>query len=93
MSPQAVFPPERKQYLVTKLVGGTCTEAERDEIIALVLLSLWGKEELQTFIEKILAAKCERCSRGGGFPKQAIWIITVLVLIIATLVGVKLPAF
>lgn len=100
MSPQAAFSPERKQYLVARLVAGKCTTEERDEVIALIVLSLWGEDELTVFIEKVMQARCQTCKNNSGFftvlrqnwVTLALLIVLALVLIIATLTGTDVSA-
>lgn len=95
MPPQEGFSPQRKQYLVARLVAGRCTTEERDEVIALILLSLWGKDELTVFVEKVMHARCQTCPNKDGLGKflQRHWItlglliVGMLVLIIAGLTG------
>lgn len=101
MSPQTVFTPERKHYLATRLAAGACTQAERDEAMAMMVWCLWDDEKLRGFITQIQNEKCRQCQKGNLLAVlQKNWILILalafltLALVIANLTGTDVsPVF
>ena len=82
----------RKQYLAAKLAAHTATEAERDEALGTILLSLWGREDVERMVEEKHVALCKDCPARkaveDGGTKSGIW--TKLVFELVKLVGLAL---
>ena len=51
----------RRQYLATKLAAHTATEAERDEALGTILLSLWDREDVEDMVVAKHQALCRDC--------------------------------
>lgn len=51
----------RRHYLAAKLAAHTATEAERDEAIGTILISLWGKEDVERIIDERHHDLCKEC--------------------------------
>lgn len=63
----------RRQYLAAKLAAHTATDAERDEAIGTILLSLWSEEDIEQTIEKKHNTLCtDKCPlkhpNGAALP-------------------------
>lgn len=72
----------RRQYLAAKLAAHTATDGERDEAIGTILLSLWGKDDVQEMVDERHKELCKECpariaSEGKGGIRE--WIIKQLV--------------
>lgn len=72
----------RRQYLAAKLAAHAATDAERDEAIGTILLSLWGKDDVEAMIDERHKVLCKECpariaSEGNGGIRE--WIIKQLV--------------
>lgn len=82
----------RKKYLAAKLAANTATEAERNEALGTILLSLWSKEDVEKVVEEKHIALCKDCPARkaveDGGPKSGIW--TKLVFELIKLVGLAL---
>ena len=67
----------RKQYLAAKLAAHTATEAERDEALGTILLSLWEREDVEKMVEKKHIALCKECPARkaveDGGQRNGIW--------------------
>ena len=63
----------RKQYLAAH----TATDAERDEAIGTILLSLWDREDVDAMVAAKHKALCKECPAKKaveeGGPKNHIW--------------------
>lgn len=67
----------RKQYLAAKLAAHTATDAERDEAIGTILLSLWDQEDLEKIVSEKHVSMCKECparkAMDEGGQKNGIW--------------------
>ncbi len=67
----------RKQYLAAKLAAHTATDAERDEAIGTILLSLWDREDVDAMVAAKHKALCKDCPArkavDEGGQKNGIW--------------------
>ena len=67
----------RKQYLAAKLAAHTASEAERDEALGTILLSLWEREDVEGIVEEKHIALCKDCPARKAIedngPKNHIW--------------------
>ena len=67
----------KKQYLAAKLAAHTATEAERDEALGTILLSLWEREDVEEIVEEKHVALCKDCPArkavDEGGTKNGIW--------------------
>ena len=82
----------KKQYLAAKLAAHTATEAERDEALGTILLSLWEREDVEEIVEEKHVALCKDCparkAADEGGTKNGIWHKLIFELI--KLVGLAL---
>lgn len=75
----------RRQYLAAKLAAHTATDGERDEAIGTILLSLWGRDDVEAMIDERHKVLCKECpariaSEGKGGIRE--WIIKQLVKLV-----------
>jgi len=79
----------RRQYLAAKLAAHTATEAERDEALGTILLSLWNKEDVEKMVEEKHLALCRDCPAkkaiDEGGQKNGVWqkLVSELVRLVA----------
>ena len=88
----------RRQYLAAKLAAHAATDAERDEAIGTILLSLWGKGDVEAMIDERHKELCKECpariaAEGkGSFKERVILQLVKFVgwafVILAALAGV-----
>ena len=90
----------RKQYLAAKLAAHTATEAERDEALGTILLSLWGREDVERMVEEKHIALCKDCparkavedggQRGGVWQKlifELVKLVGLALVILGSVAG------
>ena len=64
----------RKKYLAAKLAANTATEAERNEALGTILLSLWSKEDVEKVVEEKHVALCKDCpARKAVEGGSSVW--------------------
>lgn len=67
----------RRQYLAAKLAAHNATDAERDEALGTILLSLWEREDVEKLIEERHVALCKDCPAkkavDEGGQKNGVW--------------------
>lgn len=88
----------RRQYLAAKLAAHAATDAERDEAIGTILLSLWGKDDVEAMIDERHKELCKECPAriaaegNGSFKERVILQLVKFVgwafVILAALAGV-----
>lgn len=89
----------RRQYLAARLAANTASDAERDEALGTILLSLFSQEDVEKMIDRRhneLCAACPAKSEAKDAPGMKDWLIKELIrllglaiVIVGSLTGIK----